>query len=76
MKIVVTYDVVDDDVYERFYNFAKRYKARQLTESSYEFNIKEGITVFANKIGQVFDAKDKVYLIYSSPNYGLISYKI
>lgn len=76
MKRVVTYDIVEGGDYDEFYSLVRKYKAKQLTESTYEFNTMINLITFKNMVKNAFSKKDNVYLIYSSSSQGLVSIKI
>ena len=76
MKRIVTYDIKKDGDYSKFYTLKDKYKAKQLTESTYEFDMNVDIKKFYDELCEAFSSKDNAYLIYNSDSKGLTSHKI
>lgn len=62
-KRFVTYDVKEGNNYDDFYTLVDKYKARQLTKSTYEFNTNLDQKQFETMLKNAFNRGDTVYYI-------------
>ena len=73
MKIVVTYDIIEEheDEYDDFYELRDEYKAVSLTKSTYLFNIKISKELFIKRVNSIFKKGDTVCYIFVDDEYEL-----
>ena len=63
MKRLITYDIIKGNDYSKLYEFIEKYKAIQITESTYEITCSLSLDVFKQEIRKVIRNNDKVYVI-------------
>lgn len=76
MKRIVTYDINDENTYDKWYEFIKKYKSIKITESTYLIDSELSQTDFEKEIRKAFTKKDNVAYISQNNNEGLFYIKL
>ena len=76
MKRIVTYDVIQGNNYDRFYDFISEYNGEKITESTYLIDTKLSQNDFEKKLKWIFSKGDNVAYISENDNIGLFYIRV